>query len=62
MGEQFGAGLTEREIKYLREREWASDLEAILWRRTKLGLHLSAEQQARLQAYLLELAGEILAV
>lgn len=62
MGEQFGAGLTEREIKYLREREWARDLEAILWRRTKLGLHLSEPQQARLAAYLQELAGEILAV
>ncbi|MEH6567370.1 MAG: glycerol-3-phosphate dehydrogenase [Halopseudomonas sp.] len=62
MGEQFGAGLTEREIKYLREREWARDLDAILWRRTKLGLHLSEAQQARLQEYLQELAGEILAV
>ena len=62
MGEQFGAGLTEREIKYLREREWARDLEAILWRRTKLGLHLSEPQKVRLGEYLSELAGEILAV
>ncbi|GAA6131536.1 glycerol-3-phosphate dehydrogenase [Halopseudomonas sabulinigri] len=62
MGEQFGAGLTEREIKYLREREWARDMQAILWRRTKLGLHLNAAQQARLADYLQALAGEILAV
>ena len=55
MGEDFGAGLTEREVKYLREHEWARDAETLLWRRSKLGLHLSADQQARLAAYLEEL-------
>jgi glycerol-3-phosphate dehydrogenase len=52
LGEEFGAGLTEREIKYLREHEWAASLEDILWRRTKLGLHLSQTEQARLAEYL----------
>ena len=52
MGEHFGAGLTEREIRYLREREWVNDAEALLWRRSKLGLHLTAVQRERVQAYM----------
>ena len=52
LGEAFGAGLTEREVKYLREREWAQTSEDILWRRSKLGLHLSGSEKARLAAYL----------
>ena len=47
MGEDFGAGLTEREIRYLREREWTDDAETLLWRRSKLGLHLTEAQRAR---------------
>lgn len=57
LGEHFGAGLTEREVKYLREQEWARSLEDILWRRSKLGLHLSQAEQARLADYLREQAG-----
>ncbi|SDS59806.1 homodimeric glycerol 3-phosphate dehydrogenase (quinone) [Halopseudomonas xinjiangensis] len=52
LGEAFGGGLTEREVKYLREREWAVTSEDILWRRSKLGLHLNAAQQTRLAEYL----------
>ncbi|MFM1983019.1 MAG: hypothetical protein RJB22_1738, partial [Pseudomonadota bacterium] len=44
-GQHFGAGLTEREVRYLRTEEWAMDAEDVLWRRTKMGLHLSAAQQ-----------------
>ena len=52
LGEAFGAGLTEREVKYLREREWAHTSDDVLWRRSKLGLHLSDSQKARLAEYL----------
>ena len=52
LGEDFGAGLTERELKYLREREWAVTAEDILWRRSKLGLHMNGQQMARLIEYL----------
>ena len=52
MGEDFGAGLTEREIRYLREREWTDDAETLLWRRSKLGLHLTEAQRARVSTYL----------
>jgi glycerol-3-phosphate dehydrogenase len=52
LGEHFGAGLTEAEVSYLRTREWARSAEDILWRRTKLGLHLSNPEAARLTEYL----------
>ncbi|PAU86506.1 glycerol-3-phosphate dehydrogenase [Pseudomonas sp. WN033] len=55
LGRDFGAGLTEREVQYLRQHEWANNVEDILWRRTKLGLRLSSEQQQDLTEYLASL-------
>ena len=52
LGEAFGAGLSEREVRYLIAREWARTAEDILWRRSKLGLHLSPGEAARLAAWL----------
>lgn len=52
LGEHFGEGLTEAEVSYLRTREWAHSAEDVLWRRTKLGLHLSPAQAQQLQRYL----------
>jgi glycerol-3-phosphate dehydrogenase len=49
LGEDFGGGLTRAEVEYLVAHEWARDADDILWRRTKLGLHLSESQQRRLQ-------------
>jgi glycerol-3-phosphate dehydrogenase len=46
-GEHFGGGFTMRELNWLRETEWAQTAEDVLWRRSKLGLHLTPEQQAR---------------
>jgi glycerol-3-phosphate dehydrogenase len=47
MGQSFGAGLYEIEIRWLIDREFACTAEDILWRRSKLGLHMSkAEQQS----------------
>ena len=40
MGRDFGGGLFESEILYLVRHELARTAEDILWRRTKLGLHL----------------------
>ncbi len=51
LGESFGGGLTRAELDYLINHEWAETAEDVLWRRSKLGLHLSAEQQARIAAY-----------
>jgi len=51
-GAHFGHGLTESEVRYLQDREWAVSTEDILWRRTKLGLRFSAEQRQALEHYL----------
>lgn len=47
VGTHFGAGLTERELHYLRNREWALTAEDALWRRTKAGLHLDERARQR---------------
>ncbi len=52
LGASFGEDLTEAEVRYLMTREWARFPDDILWRRTKLGLTMSAEDQAALAAYM----------
>ena len=52
LGEAFGAGLTAAEVDYLVAEEFARGSADILWRRSKLGLRLSKEEVARLDAYL----------
>ena len=53
-GEDFGHGLTEREVRYLMDHEWAQTADDVLWRRSKLGLRLSPEQAARLGQWMEE--------
>jgi glycerol-3-phosphate dehydrogenase len=51
LGVPLGGGLTEREVAYLRDHEWARQPEDVLWRRTKCGLHMSeAERSAAAEA------------
>jgi glycerol-3-phosphate dehydrogenase len=52
LGEAFGAGLHLAEVDYLISEEWAQTADDILYRRSKLGLHLPREGVARLEAYL----------
>ncbi|HEU0222106.1 MAG TPA: glycerol-3-phosphate dehydrogenase, partial [Paracoccaceae bacterium] len=52
LGRSFGAGLTEREVAWLVEREWARTAEDIVWRRTKLGLRLKPDEIAGLDDFL----------
>ena len=40
LGREIAPGLHERELEYLRASEWACTAEDVLWRRSKLGLHL----------------------
>jgi glycerol-3-phosphate dehydrogenase len=47
LGEDLGGGLTERELRYLVEHEWAMSAEDVLWRRTKTGLLMTAAQRER---------------
>lgn len=52
LGEDFGATLTEREIIWLMDREFARTAEDAVWRRSKLGLRMTAAQIARLEAFM----------
>lgn len=52
LGEHFEAGLCAREIEYLMAKEWALTAEDILFRRTKLGLHVSPGTAERLTAFI----------
>ena len=49
LGEEYGAGLTERELAYFTEHEWARSAEDVLWRRTKCGLLMSEAQRWRVE-------------
>jgi glycerol-3-phosphate dehydrogenase len=48
-GRDFGAGLTQAEIDYLIAEEFAQSPEDILYRRSKLGLHMGTDDIARLR-------------
>jgi glycerol-3-phosphate dehydrogenase len=52
LGRNFGAGLSEAEIDYLKREEWARSAEDVLWRRTKLGLHMKPAQRAAVTEFM----------
>jgi glycerol-3-phosphate dehydrogenase len=55
LGAHFGHTLYAAEIDYLVAQEWATEADDVLWRRTKCGLHLCAEERDVVAAYLREL-------
>lgn len=57
LGRDFGATLTEAELRWLVDKEWARKVEDVIWRRTKLGLRLDADQVNSVSAWLEEHAG-----
>lgn len=52
LGEYFGGGLYACEVIFLIENEWAQSCDDILWRRTKKGLRLSADEVENLKQWL----------
>ncbi|MES1937776.1 glycerol-3-phosphate dehydrogenase [Salinisphaera hydrothermalis] len=56
LGEHFGADLYAAEVDYLCEHEWARTAEDVVWRRSKLGLRMTAHEIEHLDAYLRERA------
>jgi len=54
LGRDFGATLTEAEVRWLIDHEFATRAEDIVWRRTKLGLRLTADQIATLDAFMID--------
>ena len=52
LGAEIVPDLYSREIEYVQRYEWAVTAEDILWRRSKLGLHLPKTASQQLQGYL----------
>ena len=52
LGADFGATLTEAEVKWLMDHEYARTAEDVIWRRNKLGLRLTAGQVKALDAWM----------
>jgi glycerol-3-phosphate dehydrogenase len=52
LGQSFGATLTEAEVRYLMSVEWALTAEDIVWRRSKLGLRMSATEIAAIDEWI----------
>ena len=50
-GAEVAPGLFEFELRYLHAHEWARSADDVLWRRSKLGLHYSAEERAAVAAW-----------
>jgi glycerol-3-phosphate dehydrogenase len=51
LGQNFGGLLTEAELRYLKTHEWAQQADDVLWRRSKLGLHMAPESQKQVEAW-----------
>ena len=52
LGADFGATLTEVEVNWLMDREYARRAEDVVWRRNKQGLRMSDQQIAMLDAWM----------
>jgi glycerol-3-phosphate dehydrogenase len=52
LGRNFGATLTEAELRWLMRQEYAHHAEDVVWRRNKLGLRLSDEQVEAIEAWM----------
>ena len=52
LGQAFGPELTEAEVRHLMTKEWARFPEDILWRRSKLGLTMEANDREALAVFM----------
>ena len=57
LGPWLGADLTGAEVRYLMDHEWARTAEDVLWRRSKLGLRVSAAERAQLAKFMADAIG-----
>jgi glycerol-3-phosphate dehydrogenase len=56
LGRHFGADLTEAELRYLMQTEWARTADDVVWRRSKLGLRLTAAEIAAIDDAMRDMA------
>jgi len=59
LGPRLGGDLFEGELRYLIAREWACTATDVLWRRTKLGLHLTPAEAASVEVAIARLRDSI---
>jgi glycerol-3-phosphate dehydrogenase len=52
LGACFGGDLTENEVRYLMQQEWARTTDDLLWRRSKLGLRLTPPETEKLARFM----------
>ena len=52
LGEHFGWDLYAAEVRYLIAQEWAMTAQDVLWRRTKVGLHVTDAQADALETFM----------
>jgi glycerol-3-phosphate dehydrogenase len=52
LGRHFGGDLYAAEVDYLMHEEWALSADDVLWRRTKDGLRLNAQERAELEGFI----------
>ena len=60
LGVHYGEGVYEKELVYMIKQEMARGLEDILWRRSKLGVHIGEETQQNIANDLPSLFAEVL--
>lgn len=54
LGQHFGSDLYELEVRWLMTEEWARHAKDVLWRRTKRGLHFTADEAEALESYMVQ--------
>ncbi len=59
LGQDFGATLTEAEVRWLMSHEFAGSAADVVWRRSKLGLRMTADQIETLDRFMADAARAI---
>jgi glycerol-3-phosphate dehydrogenase len=54
LGQHFGANLTEREVLWLMKNEYVQRADDVVWRRSKLGLRMTAAEIASLDDWIMK--------
>ena len=52
LGNDFGSGIYQRELDWAIAQEWVHEADDFLWRRSKLGLRVSADQRQAIEGYI----------
>ena len=52
LGNDFGSGIYQRELDWAIGQEWVHEADDFLWRRSKLGLRVSADQRQAIVGYI----------